>query len=362
MKPFRVLLLYAGGADNTTFSYQTSWPRQFARHPGFQCTLLNVMDRRLANRLRGQVVARRWQGEAIVLLHSVFSNACYLTGRLLDAIAAMPHPKAYFIGNEYKLMPEKMAFAERLALALLVSQSSSPAVHREYRDRLGCAVAGIPNTGLDSSVFFPSRPVSERPIDLGFRSADAPLYLGHRERHDLAEYFQAHAGRLGLIVDTSLDSARRFAEPEWAEFLNRCKGQLGTEAGGEYFELDDRTRCGVNRFLEERPDAGLEEIRRRFFSEPRPLTLRILSGRNVEAAGTRTVQMLFEGHYDGYLQPDVHYIPLKKDFSNVDEAIGKFRDAPFRETIVENAYQLVRNELTYDRLLERFHDALRPLV
>ena len=362
MKPIRVLLLYASGADNRTWSYQTSWPRQFAHCHKFACTLLNVMDRGAANRLRGQWLARTWRGDAVVLLHSVFSNACYLEGRLLDVVAAMPLPKAYFIGNEYKDMPAKMAFAERLPLALLVSQSGSPAIHRLYRERLNCAVIGIPNTGLDPAVFFPRRAPAERAIDLGYRSQDSPIYLGHQERRDIAEYFQAHAGRLGVTVDISLDESRRFDEPGWAAFLNCCKGQLGTEAGGDYFDLEDTTRLAVCRFTEQVPQWTLEEIRRRFFADTHMLKLRIVSGRNIEAAGTRTVQVLFEGDYSGYFQPDVHYIPLKNDFSNVDEAIGKFRDAAFRDTIAGNAYQVARDELTYDRLLDRVHDALRPLL
>ena len=362
MKPIRVLLLYASGADNVTWSYQTSWPRQFAHHHRFACTRLNVMDRGTANRLRGQWLARTWRGDAVVLLHSVFSNACYLEGRLFDAVAAMPLPKAYFVGNEYKDMPAKMSFAERLPLALLVSQSNSPAIHRLYRERLDCAVIGIPNTGLDPAVFFPKRPSAERPIDLGYRSQDSPKYLGHQERRDIAEYFQAHAGRLGLTVDISLDESRRFDEPQWASFLNCCRGQLGTEAGGDYFDLDDSTRLHVCRFGEEHQQVTLDELRRRFFADPDAVKLRIVSGRNVEAAGTRTVQVMFEGEYSGYFQPDVHYIPLKKDFSNVDDAIGKFRDDAFRETIAENAYQIAHGELTYDHLLHRFHDAFRPLL
>jgi hypothetical protein len=361
-KPLRVLLIYASGAANSTYSYQNSWPAQFQRHRQFICTRLNLMDRRLASRVRAHAVARLWRGDAIVILHSAFSNACYLTGPLLDVVARAPQPKAYFIGNEYKLMPEKMAFARRLQLALLVSQSTSPAVHDLYREHLGCVVTGIPNTGLDTSVFFSTRPFSERPIDLGFRSADAAIYLGHRERRDMAGYFSSHADRLGLKVDISLDEAGRFSEREWAAFLNPCKGQLGTEAGGDYFELDDRTRLAVNARLAENPDLSLEEVRREWFRAPRSVSMRIISGRNVEAAGTRTVQLLFEGRYDGYLEPDVHYIPLRKDFGNVDDALRKFRDNEYRERVVENAYQLVRSEFTYDRLIDRFSDALRPLI
>src|SRR5439155_11999384 len=190
-----------------------------------ECTLLNLMDRGTVNRLRSHWLVRRWRGDAIVMLHSVFSNACYLTARLFDAVAAMRQPKVYFVGNEYKLMDEKMAFAERLRLALLVTQSTSPAVQQLYRGRLGCAVIGIPNTGLDPAVFFSTRPASERPIDLGYRAEDSPIYLGHQERREIAEYFEANADRLHLTVDISLDSSRRFAEAEWAAFLNRCKGQ-----------------------------------------------------------------------------------------------------------------------------------------
>lgn len=361
-RPIRVLLLYASGQGNRTLSYQQSWPRAFCRDTRFSCTCVNLMDRSLTDRMRTQWTVRSWRGDLVVALHSVFSNATYLAGRLLDAVAAASPPKVFFIGNEYKLMPEKMALAERLPAALLISQSDSHEVHDLYRRRLHCAVTGIPNTGLDPDVFFPTSATSERPIDIGYRSSDAPVYLGHKERREIAEHFRIHASRMGLAVDISdTDESRRFSESEWAAFLNRCKGQIGTEAGGDHFELDDRTRLAVNAFLTAHPDTPFETVRDRFFPAP-GVPMRILSGRNVEAAGMRTVQLLFEGHYGGYFKPDQHYIPLRKDLSDVDEGVRKFRDAACRESIVERAYQLVRSELTYPRLLDRFCDAVAPLL
>ena len=100
----------------------------------------------------------------------------------------------------------------------------------------------------------------------------------------------------------------------------------------------------------------------RFFGDyTHPVPGRVLSGRNVEAAGTKTVQLLLEGAYGGYLEPDVHYIPLRKDFSNVGESIAKFRDEGFCARVRENAFA-VAQELTYPKLIDRFHDALRPLL
>jgi hypothetical protein len=362
VKPLRILLLYAleGGS---TLSYQSGWPPRLARDPRFAAFAVNLLDRRqVAFALaRLRVGSRRL--DAVVLLHSVYSNTLALGGRLHALVAGLPQPKTLFMGNEYKLMPEKVRFAEELGVALLVSQSSEPDVHAAYRERLGCAVVGIPNTGLDPELFAPRTPRRERPIDIGYRAFDGPEYLGHRERRELADVFAEAAPRLGLRVDLSLDASERFTEPEWAAFLDRCRGQLGYEAGGDRFELTDATRHAVIAFLRENPAAPHEEVRARFFDGAPPAPSgRTLSGRVVEAAGTKTVQILLEGRYGGYFEPDVHYIPLRKDYANVDEAVAKLRDEPASARLADAAYEVAATSLTWERLIGRLHDALRPLV
>ncbi len=363
MRQRRILLLYAISPENSTFSYQRQWPRHFESAPGFQCTSINVLNRELIARLRSGWLAHSFTGDAIVVLHSVFSNACLAPDWLIDALAARPQPKIYFIGNEYKLMPEKMAFCDRLRLSLLISQTQSPVVHELYRARLGCAVTGIPNTGLDRSLFTPAAPLDDRPIDLGYRADDSPAYLGHRERREMAEFFEAAADRYQLRVDISLRPEDRFAENEWAAFLNRCKGQLGTEAGGDFFSLDDGARKRVTAYEKAHPGASFDEIYEQCLrDDTASVPLRIMSGRNVEPAGTGTVQLLFEGEYDGFLKADEHYIPLRKDFSNADDAIAKFKDPGIRRRIADNALTLAREEFTYDRLLQRVAAAVDPLL
>ena len=365
MKPVSVLLLYAHSPVNKTFSYQYGWPRKFLEHSRFHCIPVNVMDRgweSFRDRYRSL-----WKGnfDAIVILHSVFSNGCYMRPRhlLFHAIRASRVPKAYFIGNEYKLMPEKMAFCDALGISLLVSQSNSPSVHRLYRQRLGCAVAGIPSAGLDTALFYPQTPYRERPIDIGYRSDESPIYLGHTERRQVADYFLEHGPRYGFTLDVSLRQADRFGEHEWAGFLNRCKAQLGTEAGGDYFELTDATRKGYMRYVKHHARATPEEILDRFFkSYANPIAMRVISGRIVEAAGTKTVQILFEGRYNGYFQPDVHYIALKKDFSNFPGVMEKLRDESYCRALTDNAYEVAIKELTYEKLIDQFYDALVPVL
>ena len=359
MRPVRILLVYARDPGSATLSYQQGWPRAFLRHPRFRCAAVDLLNR--GQRARAMLSLRRV--DAVVLLHSVFSNSRHLDGRLFGAIARAGLPTAFFIGNEYKLMPEKMAFCEELGVRLLVSQITSEPALDLYRARLGCTVVGIPNTGVDSELFAPRVPWAERDLDLGYRAYDLPWYVGHRDRRLLADAVLADAPQYGLRLDISLDPDDRLGERDWAGFLNRCRAQLGCEAGTDFFELDDRTRLGVLAYLDEHPGATYEEVNELFFAHyEHPVSGRALSGRVVEAAATGTVQVLLEGEYAGVFRPGEHYLPVRRDLADLDEALVALRDEELCVALAERARGVALAELTYERLVERFYDAFLPVV
>ena len=363
LPPLRILLLYAQGESQSTLSYQVGWPRSFQESPLFDCVPVNLAAGGPLDRWRRVRRIGRGDFQAVVVLHSVFSNANYLGGRTFEAVRRLRAPKAMFVGNEYKLMPEKMRFCEDLGVRLLITMNPDERAQQLYRDHLHCVVACIPSAGLDPVLFTPRTPRLERPIDIGYRALASPLYLGHDERREIAERFQKEGPARGLVADISLNAKDRFDEAGWAAFLNRCKAQLGTEAGGGFFELTDNTRRRVIAFEEERPGATIAEVRERFFNayiEPVPVWT--ISGRHVEAAATRTAQLLFPGRYNDYFRADEHYIPVRKDFSNLDEAFAKLADPVYTERITENACRVANEELTYPRLLQRFRAALEHVL
>lgn len=362
-RPIRVALLFAQDDSNVTLSYQHGWPRAFMESPLFDVLPFNFAGRSLGARLAMVAKIAASRVDAIVLLHSMYSNQNELRGPLPRLVGMMPQPKAFFIGNEYKGMPEKMRFCRALGLSLLISQCNMPAVLDLYRNELGCAVASVPNTGIDKAVFLPRTALSERQIDIGYRSFEAPWYLGNIEKMEIAEFFLAAASRYGLKLDISLDPKQRFDAKGYAGFLNACRAQIGTESGGDYFELTDATRNKVNAYQAANPRVSWPEVRRLFFDNYGPsTTLRIISGRQVEAAACKTVQILFDGYYNGYLQPDVHYIPLRNDFSNADEVVRKLRDDALCNAMVDAGYDVARRELTYERLTEKFAASLRTVL
>lgn len=354
--PARVLLLFADVSAGKVLSYWSGWPRHFQQSPLFECVPLNVGRADAWARLRNLLTAAAGAYEGVVVLHSAFSNQRFVSSRLAAAIRATGKPTAIFLANEYKLMVEKLAFCDELGVKLLVSQSHSPDVHRLYQQRLGCRVMFLPNGGLDPALFKPDTAWAERPIDVGFRAYETPWYLGHDDKRDLAERATAAAPALGLRADISTDPRDRFDEPGWAGFLNRCKAVLGAEAGTDYFELNDESRHRVLQYTERHPEATRDEVFARFFQNYQSrVSGRMIASRHIEAAGTRTLQLLIEGEYGGLIKPDVHYVPIRRDLSNLVGALERIRDAAYCRAIVDNAYALAIHELTYQRLIEKFH-------
>ncbi len=356
----RLLIITAEQELGNTFSYKLNWLHYFKQHPELKCSFVDLTKSRSSLYYKLLLSFDRY--DAIIFMHSVFSNSNYLSPGLSALIAGRKCRKAFFMGNEYKLMPAKVELCRRLGIDLIVSQSMQPRANELYRQALGCSVVGMPNSGLDRRYFNPVNPPMERPVDIGFRGSDGPEYLGHMERRELTEYFIQHGSSLGLKLDISMKQSSRLDVDGWAGFLNNCNAVLGVEAGSNFFELTDETRQKVLEYQQENPDSSFEQLRELFFNNrPDAIRGRMIASRHIEAAGTKTLQILFEGDYGGFLQPDVHYLALKKDFSNIGEVMDKYRDKEFCLRIVENACRKVTESLTMEKLVDDFVGMLKSL-
>ena len=140
MKKVKILLLYFLAEQNQSMSYQVGWVKHFRMHPLFTCYSVNLGDKRKTSWLSSILRIKHASYNAVVILHSVFSNSCKLEGRLFELLCKTPQPKTYFIGNEYKLIPEKIAFCEALDLSLLITMNPDQRAQSMYKDRLGCEV------------------------------------------------------------------------------------------------------------------------------------------------------------------------------------------------------------------------------
>jgi len=343
-------------------SYHEGWAANFPLHRLYDCTVLNLACTGFLKRLWNKIHGLNKDFDAVVFLHSVYANSNRIDKLWEAAFQGLDAPKVYFMANEYKHIKEKVELANRLGSKMLVSQTSNQDVLREYEKVFSGRVISFPHAGLDPSVFSPASSKESRLVDLGYIAASEPYYFGHQERKIISDYFIQHANELKLKTDINYNNeSRRLNRKGFAAFLNQCKGQIGSEAGTDFFEIDGSKRAEVISYVEQHPDWDMESLDRLFFSRWTRLPCRMISGRILEAAGTKTVQVLFKGYYNGYFKPDIHYISLNKDFSNIDDVMRRFRDKTEVTRIVETAYELARSEMTYEKLLDRMYEEISKL-
>jgi hypothetical protein len=88
------------------------------------------------------------------------------------------------------------------------------------------------------------------------------------------------------------------------------------------------------------------------------------SPRIFESAAHRTAMVMFPGEYSGIVRPWEHYLPLEKDFSNVDEIVEHLRDEAALEQLASRAYEDVIASGAYSEraFIREFDDAMEAHV
>lgn len=321
-----------------SLSYVDDWLQAFLDYPGIAVTALNIAD--LAGLWRAQAAVREHQ--VIVILHSAAGDDLGVVRMLSGALQQRRGRVVVFFGNEYTKMREKIAFAREIAADAIASQLAPVAAAWLYAECPHSTILHAP-AALNPGRYAPL--AQERSIDIGFRGDRYPVSIGDELRTRVIEAVAARAPAAGLSTDIRFE---RIPGPSWNAFLNRCQGVVGAEAGTAYLERDDATERAVRDYLQARPHAGFEEIAARFFDCHRhAVSGKAISSRHFEAIGTRTCQVLLEGHYNGILQRDVHYVGVSHDLSDLDDSLRRFADPVLRSAVTDAAWSLVMSAHTY---------------
>lgn len=109
------------------------------------------------------------------------------------------------------------------------------------------------------------------------------------------------------------------------------------------------------------PDDSFEKIQKIYLREHEGLyKLNQISPRCFEAIALKTVLVLYEGDYSGILTAGQHYIPLKKDFSNIQEVIAKIKNTAYLQAMANKAYEdiALNSQYHYSSFIQRFDDII----
>lgn len=307
----------------------------------------------------------------VVLLHySLFGSGEYqLNEEFLDYLRGSPASlRVAFFQDEYYHAAQRFAFIDENRVDwvyTLLQPTDAERIYgaRTHGPRLFSTIPGFVGDDLLRQASRFSRPQSERRIDIGYRARTLPFYMGRgaHEKSEIGRRFAALTKDRGLRVDIATDEASRLYGDAWYRFLGSCRAVLGVEAGVSVFDIDGEARAATEDLLAREPGLSFEEVSERVLQRWEDnVFYRTVSPRHFEAAAFDTCQILFEGSYSGILEAGIHYLPLRKDFANLDEVIRSFRDDELRSRIVAAARRdLIESGLySYETFVREFDDEL----
>lgn len=205
----------------------------------------------------------------------------------------------------------------------------------------------------------------QRLIDIGYRARKNFYWLGYLAvlKWKISEVFLSYDHKLN--VDISNNPNDVFNGDSWYEFLLNCRCVLGVESGSSLLDFDGSLREKVEKYQKENPEATFDECEAALFpGMDGNIDLATVSPRHFEATLTKTCQILIEGEYAGAFIPNIHYIPVKKDFSNMEEVIAKVKDHQYCEKLAQNAFDHITNndKYTYRGFVNQILRGTKPFI
>jgi hypothetical protein len=183
-------------------------------------------------------------------------------------------------------------------------------------------------------------PHDERPWDVVYRATKLPYWFGsHGQlKHQIAEAVLDVGAQSGLRMDIST----RWEDTiygRWLDFLMSGRAVIGCESGSSVLDRRGEIQKRIVKLLAEEPDLTFEEVDAQMPAGWDSYAFFAISPRHLEAVVTKTAQVLVEGDYSGVLEPDRHYIPVRRDLANLGEALERLRDVEAVEAMTERAYR-----------------------
>lgn len=286
--------------------------------------------------------------DVVVVHYTIITTVeAFLPNWLADRIAQFDGLKVQLIQDEYRWIEAITAKIRELGIDVIFTLVPPSEVSKIYGARTPdtktiTTLAGfVPEELLTRRV--PT--LGARSVDVGYRGRTVPFWLGRLGQEKVAigrQFLALAAGRSDLRCDIAWGENDRIYGDAWNEFLSSCRTTLGSESGASIADYDGSVERGVRDYLAANPAATFEEVEKAVLAPYEGnVELRVISPRQFEAAALRTGLVLFPGGYSGLLEPDRHYIPLERDFSNFENVLERLHDVTWLEEMVARTYEEV---------------------
>lgn len=284
--------------------------------------------------------------DAIIFNYCFWARRSSLTSDLIAQVAAYDGPKIAIFQDEQDTIRWHRQHIVQMDIRAIVTvvdrevwQAALPADFYSRLTFLRALTGYLPESEPFSAAI--PVPMAQRRWWISYRGRPVPYQYGRltRDKFVIGERLRAVCAERGIPSNIVTSEEGRLYGSAWHDLIRNSRVMLGTESGTDVFDFDGGLWERVNQWLALHPQASFEEVEERFLTNIEKFAANQISPRLFEAIVLRTGLLLFEGEYSGVLTPWTHYIPLKKDFSNLDEALAAVQDTSAIDAMVERTWR-----------------------
>lgn len=284
--------------------------------------------------------------DAILVTYSIrLCYETYISPHFAEKLAQYRGPKALTIQDEYENTELARKWIERLGFDLVFTCVPDADIEKIYpRSRFPKIRFVNVLTGYvpEKLVHRHRRPIADRKNWVAYRGRSLhPVYglLGF-QKFKIGEVMKDACELKKAPCDIAWGEGDRIYGDRWYEFLESARSTLGTESGSNIFDYDNSLRKKVDERLLEEPKLSFERIYKEMLQvhEASDARMNQVSPKIFEAICLGTALVLVEGEYSGVVKPWLHYIPVRADFSNMNEVMDALADVPRLQEMADRAY------------------------
>lgn len=308
--------------------------------------------------------------DIIVVHYSIFIGVdAYLSRRSKQRLQRAKAIKVVFLQDEYRFVQDSVDGIRDVGADVVFTCVPDEAISTVYG---GLSLKNVQFvntlTGYIPQLLTQLAPIElkKRKYHVSYRGRVYPDWHGSmgREKYQIAEKFIKAARGKRIKINISTRERDRVYGGAWIDLIRNSRAVLGVESGASVFDFTGEisAKTETMRSLLGQDGISYEKLRNNYFADvENAIDLSQVSPRVFEAISLRTLCVLYEGRYSGVIQPDVHYLALKKDFSNIDHVIARLNDNFYVSEIIANAYYDValNKSLSYRNFIKNFDEIMQ---
>ncbi len=284
---------------------------------------------------------------------AVFQNYCArwpyignISEDFAEALAGFAGPKLLAVQDEYDRTANLQDAIERVGFDVVLTCVPPDQVERVYprsrfpnTDFIQILTGYVPEDLEQISEY--ALPLRQRPNVIGYRGRDIGPKYGRLafDKLDIGRRMRAACEARGVPVDINWTEDSRIYGLDWFRFIGASRATLGTESGSNVFDFDESVERLYAELTEKKGSpVTYEEFLPLIRDKDESMDIGQISPKFFEAAALRTPMILLRGRYSDMLEPHEHYIPLEKDYSNIDDVLDALGDFDMLEAMANRTF------------------------